>query len=159
MPTRAERLADYFLKCAGIAGVYAEDKSGVIQFGFTEAVSIACPDGRAYLCCAHAVNAVHIARRAYEWTRPATNLPAALALMNVIASEEGIELTAHAIVVDRAMKAVRQVNATFMDWQDQGLMKPINREFKALRRQGGVTTYADFLHMKKAEMLRMMATG
>ena len=155
MPTRNERLADHYLRAAGIVGVYVE--AGRVDW--LPVVTIEQPPGRVVLCCARPTYATHLV----DMTAPAIeadmDIAATVAAIQSIARVEGIGLTPHARVIARAMEAVATVNAEMEKMRHNGGLRALNRQFKAGRGRGGIGLYADFLHAKKVEMLDMIATG
>lgn len=159
MPTRNERLADHYLRAAGIVGVYVEAGQGGARVDWLPVVTIEQPPGRVVVCCARPTYATHLVGMvapAIEADMDVTD--AATALLS-IARVEGIGLTPHARVVARAMEAVATVNAELEKMRHNGGLRALNRQFKAGRGRGGIGLYADFLHAKKAEMLDVIATG
>jgi len=152
MPTRAERLADHFIRCAGIAGVYV-DADGAI--GAVDHVSLfGHPDGRVMFCCA-AGNQLKVAAMANM--RPGTGQPGGMKAVRAAAAALGIGLTGIDDVISRASAAVAAVSLTIADMQRTGGMKELNREFKAARAADPRLRYHDFLHDRKAGMLAALA--
>ena len=153
MPTRAERLADHFIRSAEIAAVYV-DAAGAI--GATDAATMFSPSDRIVLCCArgnHAKVATLVAAR-----MPAgSGRAAAVAALRAAAAEAGIGLTPLSTVVQRAFAAVQMVDDRIADLQQSGGLREMNAEFKAARADGKVARYKDFLHAKKLAMLEAIA--
>ena len=153
--TRNERLADHYLRAAGIVGVYAE--AGRVDW--LPVVSIEQPPGRIVFCCARQNYATHLIRMAGPAIAPGMDAGAAAVAVQAVATVEGIGLTPLARVITRAMEAVAVVNAEFEKMRHNGGLRPMNRQFKAARARGEAGTYADFLHAKKCEMLDVIAGG
>lgn len=152
MPTRNERLADHYLRAAGIVGVYVE--AGRVDW--LPVVTIEQQPGRVVFCCARQTYATHLIGMAAPAVEADMDAATASAAVLKIAAVEGIGLTPHAKVVARAMEAVAAVNAEMERMRHNGGLRALNREFKAERSRGGVGPYADFLHAKKAAMLEAM---
>jgi hypothetical protein len=159
MPTRAERLADHFIRCAGVAAVYVDTRGAIGALDSVGLVgkaiggAVFCED--VILCCApgnHAKVAAAAARIAGKAGRAA-----ALAAVRAAAAEAGISLTPIETVIRRAFVAVDTVTATIEQMQRSGGLKDLNREFKAAREANPKLRYHDFLHDRKAGMLGALA--
>jgi hypothetical protein len=153
--TRAERLADHFMKCAGVAAVSVDD-AGTIRV--VDPVGIARPEGCVVLCCTRG-NHVKVAALAFSRAQLKDGQAVALAAVRSAAADLGISLTPHEAVVQRACAAVAAVSETIAKMQQTGGMKDLNRDFKAARKVNPALRYHDYLHDRKAAMLEAMARG
>jgi len=152
MPTRAELLADHFIKCAGIAAVYV-DAGGAI--GALDDVGAFAP-GDVVFCCARGIHA-KVAAAAAARAPTGGAQAAALAAVRAAAAEAGLSLTPIETVIRRAFAAVDAVTATIKQMQRSGGLKNLNRQFKAAREANPKLRYQDFLHDRKAGMLEALA--
>jgi hypothetical protein len=153
IPTQAERLANYFIECAGIAAVYV-DAGGLI--GAVDSVGIEPLRDRILVCCAagrqHTIAAAAAAR-----AERGAGQAASLAALRSAAAEGGVGLTPHQAVVQRALAAVEAVDQRIAELQRTGGMKELNTEFKAARKAGSFVRYRDLLHANKLTMLEVIA--
>ncbi|ACI92702.1 hypothetical protein OCAR_5571 [Afipia carboxidovorans OM5] len=159
MPTRNERLAEHYIAQTGIVAVQI-DRINLASFKATwsPVVTLAPPPtSRRIFCCAAANDAAHLVARLSQEIGSASDFPAATAALHRIAIAEGVGITPHEIVADRARAVVAEVNERFDLMRKNYKIRHINREFKALRAKGAVTNYAEFVHGKKAEMLTALA--
>ena len=153
MPTRNELLADHFLKAAGIAAVYVDDAAAI---GTVDVVGIDAPSGWVLLCCAPGKQ-IGIATKGAARVAIGTGQAAALAVLRSVAADDGVGLTPHQTVVQRALAAVETVEQRIADLRKNGGMKELNAEFKAARKAGAIVRYHDFLQTKKMAMLEAIA--
>jgi hypothetical protein len=153
MPTRAERLADHFIRSAGIAAVHV-DADGTIAGA--DSAGMFGPADRVVLCCA-AGNQYRIAMHAAARVPAKAGHAAALAAVREAAAEMGIGLTPIELVIQRAFAAVGVVNQTLAEMQRTGQMRDLNREFAELRKADKKLRYQDYLHGRKAAMLEAVA--
>lgn len=154
MPTRAERLADHFIRSAGVAAVYVDDDGAI---GVVDPVTV--EQGVRVLFCCPRGDHLKVAEMAFGVV-PAIPGPAgALAAVRTAAAWLGVTLTPHEAVIQRAFVAVDAVSETIAKMQHSGGMKGFNRDFKAARKVNPALRYHDFLHDRKAAMLAAMAAG
>lgn len=152
MPTRAELLADHFIRSAGIAAVYV-DPDGKI--GAVDNVGLFAP-GDVALCCAAGDHSKVAALAAGRIGAGHTRADA-LAAVYAAAAEAGIGLTPIGRVVQRAFAALAIVDQTLADMQAAGRMRDFNREFAALRKANPKLRYQDHLHQRKMQMIEALA--
>jgi hypothetical protein len=153
MPTRQERLADHFIRAAGIAAVHV-DATGAI--GADDGAGMFGPADRTVYCCA-AGNQAKVAALAAARTAPGSGYAAALAAVHAAAAEAGVGLTPFSKVVQRAFAAVEVVETQIAEMQRAGDLKDLNRDFKAARAADTKLRYHDYLHVRKAAMLEALA--
>jgi hypothetical protein len=151
MPTRTEQLADLYLKTTGIAAVYVEPDGAI---GIANVVTVDQPAGRLVLCCARGKN-LHLARLVNRCAKT-KDMPA-VDRLQAIARANGVGLTPHLTVVERAYAAVNAVNVAVEHMQGNGGLREFNAGFKAARKADSTLRYFDYLHAKKASMLQAMA--
>ena len=154
--TRNERLTDHYLRVAGIAGVFVAPGAVGAVIGWIPVITIDCADGRSVFCCAHATAAAHLTRIVRGGLSAAADPAAAIAGLQEAAALEGVGLTPHAKVIERAAAAVAVVNEEFDRMKFNGGLRTLNSAFKTQRKHGGVAVYADYLHAKKAAMLEAL---
>ncbi|MBR1156279.1 hypothetical protein [Bradyrhizobium sp. JYMT SZCCT0428] len=153
MPTRAERLADHFIRCAGIAAVHV-DAAGAI--GAVDTATMFDPGGRVVLCCARG-NHIKVATLAAARAALGSGHAAARAAVHAAAAEMGVGLTPLSTVIQRAFAAVQMVDDQIVDLQQSGGIKELNKDFKAARTAGTAVRYVDFLFEKKMSLLEAIA--
>jgi hypothetical protein len=153
MPTINERLADHFIKAAGITGVYADARGAI---GVVDVVGIQCDRSQALFCCTAGRQGL-LAERAATKLQPRAGRAAAVAAICAAAAELRFGLTPHETVIRRAFAAVAGVTKKMAELQNAGGMKELNRAFKAARAADPSLRYYDFIHAKKIEMLEAIA--
>lgn len=158
LPTRNERLADHYLRVTGIAGVYIEMRGFEPKVGWLPVVTVARPPARTIFCVGRGNQALLVAMKLHEVLPQIADVPAAVVALRLAAAENGVGLTPHETVIDRANATVHEVNIRFEAMKTGWQLKSINRQFKAHRKAGGGGTYADFLHAKKVEALTALAS-
>jgi hypothetical protein len=153
--TRNEILADYYLRAAGIAVIWI-DPDGHI--GAHDVASMELPAGRVAYCCPRGAHFV-LAYRLQLWKQDqhAAGPDAIGAVLEQLASDGGVGITAHAVATARALEAVATVNGMLDGMKDSGAMKEFNAAFKAARKVDKSIRYFDFLHSKKAALLEQLA--
>lgn len=151
MSTRAELLADHFIRSAGIAAVAVEADGAIVA---TDVVSLF--DVRAVLCCAPG-NQIRVAALAAGRVVAKHSAADALAAVHAAAAEAGIGLTPFEKVVQRAFAALAIVEQTLADMQLAGQLRDFNREFGELRRADPKLRYQDHLHRRKMQMIEALA--
>jgi hypothetical protein len=152
MPTRAERLADHFIRSAGIAAVCVDPDGGI---GALFEIGLFAPPGTVF-CCADG-NQYRIAMHAAARVPAKAGHAAALAAVRDAAAELGVGLTPLETVIQRAFAAVGVVNQTLAEMQRTGQMRDLNREFAELRKKDPKLRYQDYLHGRKAAMIEAVA--
>ncbi len=158
MSTRNERLVDHYLRAIGIAGIYVEPAPAGVSVGLVPVVTITAGTGRRILCCAREADASSI----LVLVKPALaglDLPAAVAQITAVARDQGVGLTPLETVIGRARTAIHTVNDQIDAMRATGDLRQLNREFREARGRGEVMIYADFLHVRKEQMLFAIATG
>jgi len=152
MRDRSRQLADHYLKAARIAAVNVDADGAVVA---DIAVGIERAPGRVSFCCLPG-DEVRLARlaRAYRGDQAAT-----LAHLEDLAELNGIGLTPHHTVVQRAFAAVHHVEETIHRMHRSGGMKALNAAFKAALKADPSLRYYDYLQAQKLSMLETMATA
>jgi hypothetical protein len=151
MPTRAELLADHFIRSAGIAGVAVEADGTIVP---VDAVSLF--DNRAVLCCA-AGSHVRVAALAEGRVCVKHDHADALAAVHAAAAEAGIGLTPFDKVIRRAFAALQVVDQTLAEMQASGQLRDFNRDFAERRKAVPGLRYQDHLHERKMAMVATLA--
>src|SRR5260370_35121456 len=106
MPTRADRLADHFIRSAEIAAVYV-DAAGAI--GAADTATMFGPADRVVLCCARG-NHAKVAALAAAKAPAKAGRAVALTAVRAAAAAAGIGLTPLPTAVQRAFAAVQIVD-------------------------------------------------
>jgi len=151
LPTRAEQLADHFIRSAGIAGVAIEADGTIVA---VDAVSLFDP--RDVVCCAIG-NQTAVAAIASRRVGAKCGRGEALAAVRAAAAEAGIGLTPFDRVVQRAFLAIETVERTLADLQAAGQLRDFNRDFAARRKADPGLRYQDHLHERKMVMIEALA--
>lgn len=158
MSTRNERLVDHYLHAVGVVGIYIELVPAGVAAGFVSVVTVAAGVGRRVLCCAREADAMYVLGRA-EPTLAGLGVAAAVDQIMAIAHAEGVGLTPLETVIERARVAIHAVNDQIEAMRATGGLCQLNREFREARARGEASIYADFLHVRKEQMLAAIAAG